>query len=282
MPEFIASERRDGGVELIRLVRPPLNALSADLLAELAVHAEALAGDADLKAVVVTGTAKAFSAGAEVSELSGGTPNPEVSGGTPNREVSGGTPSPGHSGRSGLLGNFRRALDGLAAIPRPVIAAVSGFVLGGGLETALACDLRLASESARLGVPEIRLGLFPGAGATQRLPRLVGPARAKEMIWSGRQVRAQEALALGLVDRVVPVEGYLEAALDWAAMLARGPVVAMGLAKQAVDKGLDRSLGQGLDLERDLFREALATEDATTGIRSFLENGPGKATFAGR
>jgi enoyl-CoA hydratase/carnithine racemase len=255
MPEFIASERRDSGVELIRLTRPPLNALSAELLAELADHAEALAGDADLKAVVVTGTAKAFSAGAEVSELPEG---------------------------SGLLANFRRALDGLAAIPRPVIAAVSGYTLGGGLETALACDLRLASESARLGVPEIRLGLFPGAGATQRLPRLVGPAKAKELIWSGRQVRAPEALALGLVDRVVPVEGYLEAALEWAATLGRGAVAAMGLSKQAVDQGLDRPLGQGLDLERDLFREALATEDATTGIRSFLENGPGKATFAGR
>jgi enoyl-CoA hydratase/carnithine racemase len=255
MPEFIVTERRDGGVELIRLTRPPLNALSARLLAELADHAEALAADAGLKAVVVTGTAKAFSAGAEVSELSDG---------------------------SGLLGNFRRALDGLGAIPRPVIAAVSGYALGGGLETALACDLRLASESARLGVPEILLGLFPGAGATQRLPRLVGPAKAKELIWSGRQVRAPEALALGLVDRVVPVEGYLEAALEWAVTLGRGAVVAMGLSKRAVDEGLDRPLDEGLDLEAELLQKALATEDAATGLRSFLEHGPGRATFAGR
>jgi enoyl-CoA hydratase/carnithine racemase len=256
MPQFIATERRDGGVELIRLTRPPLNALSAELLAELADHAENLVTDATLKAVVVTGTAKAFSAGAEVRELGGEGPD--------------------------LLDHFRRALDGLAAIPRPVIAAVSGYTLGGGLETALACDLRLASESARLGVPEILLGLFPGAGATQRLPRLIGPAKAKEMIWSGRQVRAAEALAMGLVDRVMPVEGYLEAALQWAARLAGGAVVAMGLSKQAVDGGLDRSLPQGLDLEGQLFRRALATEDAATGIRRFLEHGPGRATFAGR
>ena len=252
------TERRDGGIELIRLRRPPVNALSAELLVELADHVEALATDADLKAVVVTGTAEVFSAGAEVAELQG------------------------RADGDDLLARFRRALDGLAAIPRPVIAAVSGYALGGGLEMALACDLRLASESARLGVPEILLGVFPGAGATQRLPRLVGPARAKEMIWSGRRIRAKEALALGLVDRVVPVDGYLEAALDWAATLGRGAVVAMGLSKRAVDEGLDRPLGQGLDLEGDLVRQALATEDAATGIRSFLENGPGKATFAGR
>ena len=252
------TERRDGGIELIRLRRPPVNALSAELLVELADHVEALATDADLKAVVVTGTAEVFSAGAEVAELQG------------------------RADGDDLLARFRRALDGLAAIPRPVIAAVSGHALGGGLEVALACDLRLASESARLGVPEILLGVFPGAGATQRLPRLVGPARAKEMIWSGRRIRAKEALALGLVDRVVPVDGYLEAALDWAATLGRGAVVAMGLSKRAVDEGLDRPLGQGLDLEGDLVRQALATEDAATGIRSFLEQGPGKATFAGR
>ena len=255
MAEFLVTERLESGVELIRLARPPLNALSTRLLAELADHAEGLAADAGLKAVVVTGTAKAFSAGAEVTEISEG---------------------------SALLATFRRALDGLVAIPRPVIAAVSGYALGGGLETALACDLRLASESARLGVPEILLGVFPGAGATQRLPRLVGPAKAKEMIWTGRSVRTAEALALGLVDRVVPVDGYLEAALEWAAILGRGAVVAMGLSKRAVDEGLDRPLGQGLDLEGELFREVLATEDAATGLRSFRERGPGRATFAGR
>jgi enoyl-CoA hydratase len=255
MGEFIITERRDNGIELIRFNRPPVNALSAELLAELADHLEVLAGDAALKVVVVTGTEKAFAAGAEISQLQGDAP---------------------------LIDNFRRAFDGFGRIPRPVIAAVSGFALGGGLEAALACDLRLASTGARLGVPEVLLGVFPGAGGTQRLARLVGPAKAKEMIWTGRQVQADEALAMGLVDRVVPVEGYLDAALEWAGSFATGAVVAMGLSKRAVDGGLDGSLGEGLDLERRLLGEVLVTEDASTGLRSFFEHGPGRATFSGR
>lgn len=259
MPEFIVTERQDSGVELIRLQRPPMNALSGELLAELAEVVEGLTKDPDLKAVVVTGNEKVFAAGAEISQLQGGE---------------------GEGGH--MLANFRRSLDGFAAIPRPVIAVVSGYALGGGLEMALACDLRMASESARLGQPEILLGLFPGAGGTQRLPRLIGPARAKEMLWTGRQVKAEEALAIGLVDRVVPVEGYLEAALEWAASFGRGAVVAMGLSKRAVDGGLEMSLDKGLDLEAELFRDALRTEDATIGIKSFFEKGPGKAEFVGR
>jgi enoyl-CoA hydratase len=255
MAEYVTTERRDNGVELIRFNRPPMNALSAELLDELGHHVATLTADADLKAVVVTGTDRVFAAGAEISQLQGDAP---------------------------LVENFRRAFDGLAAIPRPVIAAISGFALGGGLEAALACDLRLASENARLGVPESLLGVFPGAGGTQRLARLIGPAKAKEMIWSGRQVRADEALAIGLVDRVVPVDGFLDAALEWAGSFAKGAVVAMGLAKRAVDGGLDGPLAEGLDLERTLFGQVLATEDAATGITSFFENGPGKATFAGR
>ncbi len=255
MAEFLTTERRPNGVELIRLNRPPMNALSAELLAELADHAEALAGDPDLKVVVLAGNDRVFAAGAEISQLGAEAP---------------------------LIDNFRRAFDALEAIPRPVIAAVSGFALGGGLEAALACDLRLVAENARLGVPEILLGVFPGAGGTQRLARLVGPAKAKEMIWSGRQVRPDEALAMGLVDRVVPVEGWLDAALAWAGSLASGAVVAMGLSKRAVDGGLDGPLAEGLDLERTLFGQVMATEDAATGINSFFENGPGKATFSGR
>lgn len=256
MPEFVETERRPDGVELIRFNRPRMNALSAEMLAELADVAEALAKDPDLKAVVVTGNERVFAAGAEISQLL--------------------------EPASPLITNFRRAFDGLAAIPRPVIAAVSGFALGGGLEAALACDLRLASDKARLGVPEIDLGVFPGAGGTQRLARVVGPSRAKEMIWTGRHVRADEALAMGLVDRVVPVEGYLDAALEWASGFARGPVLAMGLSKRAVDGGLDRSLADGLDLEYEAFTEVLRTGDARTGIQSFFDNGPGQATFAGR
>jgi len=256
MAEFITTERRDNGVELIRFNRPPMNALSAELLEEFGDHVEGLVTDAELKAVVLAGNDRVFAAGAEISQIQTETER--------------------------LIGNFHRAFDGLTAIPRPVIAAIQGFALGGGLEAALACDLRLAAENARLGVPEILLGAFPGAGGTQRLPRLIGPARAKEMLWTGRQVRASEALAMGLVDRVVPVEGYLDAALEWAASFASGAVVAMGLAKQAVDDGLDGSLAEGLMVERTLFRQVLDTEDAATGIQSFFDNGPGKAVFSGR
>ena len=168
------------------------------------------------------------------------------------------------------------------AIPRPVIAAIHGVALGGGLELAMACDLRIAADNARVGQPEILLGVIPGAGATQRLPRLVGPARAKELIWSGRQVKADEALAIGLVDRVVPADELEDAALAWAASLASGAVAAMGLAKRVIDGGLGGRLAAGLDLEADAFVEVFGTEDAATGVRSFLEHGPGKAKFAGR
>ena len=163
-----------------------------------------------------------------------------------------------------------------------MIAAINGFALGGGLELAMSCDLRIASEKARVGQPEILLGIIPGAGGTQRLTRLVGPAKAKELVWSGRQVRADEALAIGLVDRVVPAEELEDAALAWAAELAKGAVVAMGLAKQAIDEGLDGSLAAGLDAEATAFVEVFGTEDARTGVASFLEHGPGKATFQGR
>ncbi|HEX6310384.1 MAG TPA: enoyl-CoA hydratase-related protein [Acidimicrobiia bacterium] len=258
MPELVHVERRDDGVALLRLDHPPVNALSRALLAEIATVATALAGDDTLKAVVVTGVGKAFAAGADISEFAGAARAREITDG------------------------FRAAFDAVAAVPRPVIAAVNGVALGGGMELALACDLRVAAESARLGQPEILLGVVPGAGGTQRLPRLVGPARAKELIWSGRQVRADEALAMGLVDRVAPTVEVVDAALAWAGELAAGAVVAMGLAKAAVDRGLDGSLAEGLDVESDAFVAAFDTEDAATGVRSFLEHGPGEATFEGR
>ena len=149
------------------------------------------------------------------------------------------------------------------------------------MELALACDLRVAADTARLGQPEILLGIIPGAGGTQRLPRLIGPARAKELIWSGRQVKADEALAIGLVDRVVPADELETAAIAWATELAAGAVAAMGLAKRAIDDGLDGSLAAGNDIEAEAFVEVFGTEDAATGVASFLEHGPGKATFSG-
>ncbi len=258
MTEFVTAERRADGVALVRIDRPPMNALSLALLAELAEVARELAIDASVKAVVVVGGERTFAAGAEISEF-GGPEEAEL-----------------------FSEAFRSALDALAAIPRPVIAAIGGFALGGGLEVAMACDLRVASDRAKVGQPEILLGIIPGAGGTQRLARLVGPARAKELVWSGRQVRADEALAIGLVDRVVPAEETLDAALAWAAALAGGAVAAMGYAKRAIDGGLDGSLADGLDLEAELFVDVFTTEDATTGVQSFLEHCPGKATFLGR
>ena len=249
-------ERRDG-VALLRLDRPPLNPLSTALLDEIAAHGIALAADASVKAVVVTGNEKALAAGADVSEFT-------------------------ELGAAPITAAFRGAFDALGSIPRPVIAAIEGFALGGGFELALACDLRVAGDKARLGFPEIQLGIFPGAGGTQRVARLIGPARAKDLIWSGRHVKADEALALGLVDRVVPAGGAVDAALEWAASLGAGAVVAMGIAKRVIDTGFDLPLAEALDLEAAGFAEVFETDDAATGIQSFLKDGPGKAEFSGR
>jgi len=256
--DLVLIDRQPGGVVVVRLNNPPMNALSRALLGELREVAVGIGGEPEVKAVVVAGGDKAFAAGADITEFSDQAAAREIA------------------------DAFRGAFDAVGAIPRPVIAAVRGYALGGGLELACACDFRVAGETARLGQPEILLGIIPGAGGTQRLARLVGPARAKEMVWSGRQVRADEALALGLVDRVVAPGEEEPAALRWADHLAHGAVVAMGLAKRAIDGGLGRPLGDGLDLERDAFVEVFATEDARTGIRSFRADGPGKAKFSGR
>jgi len=174
------------------------------------------------------------------------------------------------------------ALGALARVPRATIAAVNGYALGGGLELALACDFRVCADDSKLGLPEVLLGILPGGGGTQRLPRLIGSSRAKEMIMTGRQVPASEALAIGLVNRVVPPDDVLNATLAWAAELARGPLVAHGLAKWAIDSGLEGTLAQGLVTEQEAFAAVAATEDAGRGIASFVTNGPGQATFVGR
>ena len=254
----VAVEVRADGVSVLRLDRPPLNPLSKAMLGALAAAARRVDVDPAVRAVVVTGSAKALAAGADIEEFA--------------------DPAAARS----VTSAFRDALDAIGAVRHPVIAAISGYALGGGLELAMACDLRVAAESARLGQPEILLGIIPGGGATQRLPRLVGVARAKELIWSGRQVRADEALAIGLVDRVVPVDRAEPSAIEWAAMLAAGPTAAIRFAKQVIDRGLDGSLGAGLDLESDAFVEVFATDDAGIGVQSFRDHGPGKAVFTGR
>jgi enoyl-CoA hydratase len=253
---FVSTERRPDNVALVQLDRPKANTLSAAVLCQLQAAAEDLAADPP-GAVVVWGGRRIFAAGADITEL-------------------------GDAGAAAVGANFAGALGALAAIPRATIAAVNGFALGGGLELALACDFRVCAEDARFGLPEVLLGVMPGGGGTQRLPRLIGSSRAKEMIFTGRQVRADEALSIGLVNRVVAPDYVLEAALTWAAELARGPLVAHSLAKSAVDRGLEGTLDRGLAIEQDAFTEAARTEDAARGIASFAENGPGKATFVGR
>jgi enoyl-CoA hydratase/carnithine racemase len=254
---FVSVERRDDGVALIRLDRPKANALSGAVLAQFYEVAQELTNDPP-GAVVLWGGRKIFAAGADIVELDEGAGAPQVG------------------------ANFLTALSSLATLPRVTIAAINGYALGGGLELALAFDFRVCAEDSKLGVPEILLGVIPGGGGTQRLPRLVGSSRAKEMIMTGRQVRADEALAIGLVNRVVPADDVLDTALAWAGEFARGPLAAHALAKAAVDDGLEGTLAEGLEVERRAFVAVARTEDAGRGIASFLEHGPGKATFVGR
>jgi enoyl-CoA hydratase len=257
MSELVHLERRDDGVAVITLNNGKVNALSQATLAALRDIAVELTENPP-GAVVVTGGPKIFAAGADISEFGG----------------------PDEARAIGF--GFHDALDTLAAIPRFVIAAVSGYALGGGCELALACDYRIAGERAVFGQPEILLGIIPGGGGTQRLARAVGASRAKEMMITGRQVRADEALRIGLADEVVPGDELHDRALALAAEVARGAVVAQSLVKLAVDTGLDADLADGLMLERELFEESFRTDDSQIGVRSFLEHGPGKATFTGR
>jgi enoyl-CoA hydratase/carnithine racemase len=254
---FVTVDRRKDGVAVIRLDRPKMNALSGALLSQLADVAAELTSDPP-GAVVLWGGERIFAAGADISEFGGQ-----------------------HEARH-VGGHFLDAQEALAAIPRATIAAIAGYALGGGCELALACDFRVCADSAKLGQPEILLGIIPGGGGTQRLARLVGPAKAKDIIFTGRQVRADEALAIGLVDRVVPAASVFDAAVEWAAELASGAVVAQGMAKRAIDEGLDGELAEGLALEQELFADVFATEDSRIGVASFLEHGPGKAVFLGR
>jgi enoyl-CoA hydratase len=248
----------DEGVGTIRLDRPPMNALDAATQDLLKSAAEEAAHRRDVRSVVVWGGGKVFAAGADIKEMQAMT----------------------YEDMADRAGALQGAFTAVARIPKPVVAAVNGYALGGGCELALCADIRIAAQDARLGQPEILLGLIPGAGGTQRLARLVGPARAKDLIFTGRMVTAEEALSIGLVDRVVPAEEVYTAARAWAERLARGPAYALRAAKEAVDKGLDTDLDTGLAIERQLFAGLFATGDRETGMRSFVEEGPGKAKFA--
>ena len=259
MGEFVRLEVEDG-VGTIRLERPPMNALSAQVQEEIRAAAQEATERADVRAVVVYGGPKVFAAGADVKEMAGWSYQQMVD-------------------RSAAL---QSAFTAVARIPKPVIAAVTGFALGGGCELALCCDLRVAGDNAKFGQPEILLGIIPGAGGTQRLPRLVGPSRAKELIFTGRFVGAEEALRLGLVDLVVAPDDVYAEAVALARRLAAGPAYALRAAKESIDRGLEVDLDTGLDIERVQFAALFATDDRTIGMTSFVENGPGKATFTGR
>lgn len=250
----------EGAVGTIRLDRPKMNAISFAVQAELvAAAAEATERD-DVKAVVVYGGERVFAAGNDVKEMA---------------ELS----YPEMVQRSGPL---QDAVTAIARIPKPVVAAVTGYALGGGCELALAADVRFAADDAVLGQPEVLLGIIPGAGGTQRLSRLVGPSRAKDLIFTGRFVQAEEALAIGLVDRLFPAAEVYAEAVAWAAQFAGAASYAVRAAKEAVDRGLEVDLVTGLEIERQQFAALFATGDRTTGMRSFVQDGPGKARFEGR
>ncbi|MFD8812305.1 enoyl-CoA hydratase/isomerase family protein [Streptomyces sp. NPDC059627] len=245
------------GVGTLRLDRPPMNALDVatqDRIKELAGEATRRE---DVRAVVIYGGEKVFAAGADIKEMQ-------------------------HMDHAAMVLRSRDLQDSFSAvarIPKPVVAAVTGYALGGGCELALCADYRIAADNAKLGQPEILLGLIPGAGGTQRLPRLVGPSKAKDLIFTGRMVKADEALAIGLVDRVVPAADVYTEAHAWAAKLAQGPAIALRAAKEAIDTGVETDLETGLAVERNWFAGLFATEDRERGMRSFVEEGPGKAKF---
>ena len=265
MPDTVDAERWvrlevADGIGTIVLDRPPMNALDAamqDQLREVAIEA---GSRDDVAAVVVYGGEKVFAAGADIKAMQTMSYADMVH-------------------RSGLL---QASFTELARVPKPTVAAITGYALGGGLELALSCDFRVCGENAKVGQPEILLGIIPGAGGTQRLARLVGPARAKDLIFSGRFVDATEALAIGLVDRVVPADRVLAAALELVGRYVGGPALALRAAKEAIDRGLDVDLETGLQLERLQFAGLFATDDRAAGMASFVEHGPGKARFTGR
>ncbi|HEX8094439.1 enoyl-CoA hydratase/isomerase family protein [Jatrophihabitans sp.] len=258
MTEFVALEVADG-VATIRIDRAPVNALNTQVQEELREAAAECDRRDDVRAVILWGGPKVFVAGADVKEFH------TMSAQDMQR-------------RAGALSS---SLDAIAQLPMPVIAAVTGYALGGGCELALAADFRVSADNAKWGQPEILLGVIPGAGGTQRLARLIGPARAKDLVFTGRFVDAAEALGLGLVDAVVAADDVYPTAQAMAAKFARGPALALRAAKLAIDGGLQTDLASGLKLESQLFAGLFATEDKQRGMASFIESGPGKAEFVG-
>src|SRR5262245_17857177 len=247
MADLVRVER-EGAVATVRLARPPVNALSGDLVAQLVSAFERLSRDAGARAIVVTGSERAFSAGADVGEMAG-------------------LPGP-HAVRS-WIDRGQRLMDSIAASTRPVIAAVEGFCLGGGLELALACHLRVAGQGARLGLPEVKLGLLPAFGGTQRLPRLIGHGPALELMLTGEPIAPEAARALGLVNRVVPAGGALSAAGELATVLAGRSAPALAAILAVVARGRDVPMREGLDAEPAALAALLGGPDGREGTSAF-------------
>jgi enoyl-CoA hydratase/carnithine racemase len=259
MGEFVRLEVEDG-VATIRLDRPPMNAIDEQVTQDLAGVTQEAARRQDIGAAVIWGGEKVFAAGADVKMMAG----------------------MGPADIRPVIQNLQEVFNAVEDLPFVTIAAITGYALGGGCELAMCADFRFAADDARMGQPEILLGIIPGSGGTQRLPRLVGPARAKDLIYSGRHVAAEEALAIGLADRVVAAEKVYAEALEVARGYARGPSIALRAAKTAINWGGRVDLRTGVAIEREVFSDLFSTEDQKEGMRSFVEKGPGKATFKGR
>ena len=255
MAEFVTLDVT-AGVATIALQRPPMNALNRQMQNEIREAAVDVAGRRDVGAVILYGGEKVFAAGADIKEMSDMSYQDMLRAST----------------------DLQECFTAVARIPQPTIAAVTGYALGGGCELTLCCDLRIAADNAKLGQPEILLGIIPGAGGTQRLPRLIGVSRAKDLILTGRHVGADEALAMGLVNRVVPVDETYSSAVELAQKLAAGPALALRAAKEAVDHGMDTDLTTGLDIERVRFAGLFATDDQEIGMRAFVEKRPAEFT----
>ena len=259
MGEFVRLEVV-GAVGTIRLDRPKMNALNAQVQEEIRVCAVEASDRDDIRAVVIYGGERVFAAGADIKEM---------------KELA-------YVDMLASAVKLQNAFTTVARIPKPVIAAITGFALGGGCELAMCADFRVVADNAKMGQPEILLGVIPGAGGTQRLARLVGPAKAKELCFTGRFVDAAEALRIGLADVVVPPAEVYSTAIEMASRYAGGPAVALRAAKKAIDEGIEMDLDAALRLESTLFAGLFATDDRTAGMTSFVENGPGKAVFTGR
>jgi enoyl-CoA hydratase len=244
-------------VALVQLNRPKeLNALNSELMIELKRVLQELDADENVHVIVLTGNDKAFAAGADIKEMAEASPLEMMN--------------------SEMINSF----NAIAAIRKPIIAAVSGFALGGGAELMLHCDLIVASETTRIGQPEIKIGVMPGAGGTQRISRSIGKALAMEMILTGRNFNADEALQRGLINRILPVELYLKEAIKWAEEIAQLSPVALQLAKDAVLKSFNTPLDEGLIFEKRNFYLCFASEDQKEGMKAFIEKR--KAAFKGR